>query len=180
MVLSTYSKQRIVSLHDQGFKAPTIANVLRKEEIRATRVAVHNFLCMYKSTHTIRRKSGSGRPSKITAEVKALVEHQMIKDDETTAAQLHQLLLGNRILISLRTILRCREQLGWTFRGSAYCQQIRGVNKAKRLEWAMNNLCEANNGFSDVVWTDESSIQLETHRRHSYRKIGNPPKYKPR
>ena len=25
---------------------------------------------------------------------------------------------------------------GWTFRGSAYCQLIRNVNKQKHLEWA--------------------------------------------
>ena len=158
----------------------SIANILGKEGTRVTRIAVCNFLCMYKATHTIQQTSGSGHPSKITAEVKALVEHQMMQDDETTASQLHQLLLGNRILISLKTILRCCAQLGWTFRGSAYCQLIRSVNKTKRFEWALNNLAEANNGFDDVVWTDESSIQLETHRRHSYRKIRNAPKYKPR
>ena len=39
------------------------------------------------------RTPGSGRPSKITAEVKALVERQMGHDDETTAAQLHVLLV---------------------------------------------------------------------------------------
>ena len=49
--------------------------------------------CMYKITGTIVRTPGSGRPSKITAEVKALVERQMRHDDETTAAQLHVLLV---------------------------------------------------------------------------------------
>ena len=47
----------------------------------------------YKITGTIVRTPGSGRPSKITAEVKALVERQMRHDDETTAAQLHVLLV---------------------------------------------------------------------------------------
>ena len=49
--------------------------------------------CKYKITGTIVRTPGSGRPSKITAEVKALVERQMRHDDETTAAQLHVLLV---------------------------------------------------------------------------------------
>ena len=44
-------------------------------------------------TGTNVRTPGSGRPSKITAEVKALVERQMRHDDETTAAQLHVLLV---------------------------------------------------------------------------------------
>ena len=62
-----------------------------------------------------------------------IVEQQMRKDDETTATHLSEILRQNRISISLRTVLRCREQLGWTFRGSAYCQLIRDVNKQKRL-----------------------------------------------
>jgi hypothetical protein len=76
------------------------------------------------------------------------------------------------ISLSLSTILRCRPQLGWTFCGSAYCQVIHEANKAKRLEWARKNL---DNDFGDVVFTDECSIQTETHRRFSSRKRGEPP-----
>ena len=76
----------------------------------------------------------------------------MEKDDETTAYQLHHMLLENGIKISLRTILRCRTALGWTYRGSAYCQLIREANKQKRLQW-----CELNKDdtFDDVIWSDE-------------------------
>ena len=45
--------------------------------------------------------------------------------------------------ISLCTVLRCRRSLGWTFRGSAYCQLVRNVNKQKRREWAKANLMVA-------------------------------------
>lgn len=31
-----------------------------------------------------------------------------------------------------------------------------------------------------VIWTDETTVQLESHRRHSYRKIGEPATLKPR
>ena len=54
--------------------------------------------------------------------------------------------------------------MGWTFRGSAYCQLIRAGNKQKRLDWAKKYLDEVGDGFNNVVWTDESSIQLETHK----------------
>ena len=82
--------------------------------------------------------------------------------------------------ISIKTILRCRKQLGWTYRGSAYCQMIRAVNKEKRLEWAREYLCESEDGFGDVIFSDESTIQLETHRRYCYRKKGCAAKRKPR
>lgn len=106
-----------------------------------------------------------------------LVEQRMRQDDETTATQLHELLVSNGISISLRTVLRCREQLGWTFRGSAYCQLIREANKTKRLEWALQYRTD---DFTNVIFSDEASVQIETHRLRCYRKKGERPKPKPR
>ena len=103
----------------------------------------------------------------------------MRQDDETSAVQLYHLLLQKGHPLSLRTILRCRKQLGWTFRGSKYCQLIRHTNKIKRLDWAKQNE-DIMSKIEDIVWTDESTIQLETHRRFCCRKKGEPPKTKPR
>ena len=104
----------------------------------------------------------------------------MERNDETTAYQLHQLLTEKGHNISLRTILRCRTNLGWTFRGSAYCQLIREGNKEKRLAWAREYLHECETGFNDVVWTDEATVQLESHKRHACHRKGQKPKPKPR
>ena len=43
--------------------------------------------------------------------------------------------------------------------------------------WTWDNESAA---VTDVIWTDESSIQLESHRRHCFRKIGCQPRPKPR
>ena len=178
MVFSDYKKQRILFHHYQGkHKAPTIVRLLRREGLSASRQGVADFLKRFNNTGTIKRKPGSGRPSKVTAEIKAIVEQQMRIDDETSATQLHTLQNNRGYPLSLRTILRCRSSLGWTFRGSSYCQLIRNVNKEKRLEWAMENIGK---DFSDVVWSDECSIQLSTHRRFCCRKKGERPKNKPR
>ena len=64
----------------------------------------------------------------------------MQEDDETTAIQLHALLVSRGYQISKKTIPYCHAALGWTFRGSAYCQLIRESNKIKRLEWARQHL----------------------------------------
>ena len=177
MVYSTYKKQRILYLYAQGYKPPTIKNLLVQEKLKCSREGIHKFLTTYHVTRSIARRVGSGRPSKITAEVKKLVDDQMKIDDETTAYQLHRMLTQKGYTISLRTILRCRTALGWTFRGSAYCQLIREANKQKRLEWARQHLDES---FDDVIWTDESTIQLESHRRFACRKRGEAPRPKPR
>ena len=55
----------------------------------------------------------------------------MMADDETTAKELKKMLSEHGHQICERTALKCRTQLGWTRRGSAYCQMIRDVNKEK-------------------------------------------------
>lgn len=180
MVFSVHTCQRILEYYSAKQKPPTIQKLLRAEGIVVSRVGIWKFLRKYEATGTIARQEGGGRPSMFTAEVRLIVEEQMLKDDETTAYQLQKLLLQNGVNVSISTILRYRKALGWTFRGSAYCQLIREVNKQKRLLWARQYLNESEDGFHDVIWTDESSIQCETHKRFCYRKKKCAPKSKPR
>ena len=79
--------------------------------------------------------------------------------------------------LCLRTVLCSREQLGWTFRGSAYCQLIRNVNKEKRLLWALQH---QNDRFENVIFSDEASIQLETGKKERNRKTNPVPNIHPR
>ncbi len=58
----------------------------------ANRMGIHKFLQKHRETSNIERRPGSGRPTKMTAPVKELVEQQLRDDDETTAVQLHVLL----------------------------------------------------------------------------------------
>ena len=177
MVFDDYTKQRILFYCFKGTRAPTIARLLEDEGIVVSRRGVAKFLKHYSATGSICRRQGSGRKTKITEDIKRIVDQQMTVDDKTTATQLHVLLTNFGYRLSLRTILRCRTTLGWTFRGSAYCQLIREANKVKRLEWARKY---KDDDFANVVFTDETSIQQESHRRFCCRKRGEPPKNKPR
>ena len=177
MVFSAYEKERMIYYYCKGMKAPTIRRKLLEEGIVASREGIHKFLSRFLECGSILRQPGSGRPSKITAEIKKIVDDQMELDDETTAHQLHSILTNMGYNISLRTILRCQKSLGWTFRGSAYCQLIRDVNKQKRLEWALKY---KDDQFLDVIYTDECTVQMESHRRHCCRKKNRAPRLKPR
>ena len=180
MVFTQYEKRRMVFFWKKGYKAPTIAKLLRSEGITASRRGIHKFLRLFAERRTTARRPGSGRPFILSTEIKNEVERIMEEDDETTATQLHQLLTQRGFNVSIRTVLRCRTALGWTFRGSAYCQLIRAANKEKRLDWARQHLDQAADGFLNVIWTDESTVQLETHKRFCCRKRGQPPRNKPR
>ena len=56
-------------------------------------------------------------------------------------------------------------------------QMIHAVNREKWLKWALENLSTS---FEDVIWTGETTVQLETHHQFCYRKRGHKPRYKPR
>ena len=158
MPYSEYLKARALFFRSQGSSASAVTKHLKEEGLRATRQGVAKFFRRYDETGSAARRRGSGRHSKIRGGLR-IVEEQMLRDDETTAIQLEALLIARHHPLSLSTILRCRQQLGWTFRGSAYCQLIR---VAKRLQFAQDFLHEAATGFNDVVFTDETSIQLRT------------------
>ena len=76
-----------------GYKPLTICRMLREEGLIANRMGMHKFLQKHRETSNIERGPGSGRPMKMTAAVKALIEQQIRDDNETTTVQLHALLL---------------------------------------------------------------------------------------
>ena len=158
MVFTDYTKRRIVYYHSQGLRPQEIADALEGEGISVSKSGVWKLLKRYKETGNTERRPGSGRRSIITDEIKKIIDDMMEKDDETTISQSATILQQSGHTISKATILRCRRELGWTFRRSAYCQLIREGNKAKRLAWAHLHLSEAIEGFRDVIFTDETSV----------------------
>ena len=92
-MISRYNRQRILHFVRMGYKPPTICRMLQEEGLIANLMCIHKFPQKNRETHNIERKASSGRLTKMTAAVKALVEQQMRGDNETTAVELHALLL---------------------------------------------------------------------------------------
>lgn len=178
MVYSNHAKISIISLRRQGFGPAAIARALNSRGLCITKQGVHKFIGHFRRYDTIERKEGSGRNTKFNAEMNKIVEAQMQKDDETTAHQLQRLLEKKGHSLHIRTILRARRQLGWTFVGSKYCQLIRNQNKLKRLHFAFLHQDLA--FLEKCVFTDECTLQLESHKRKCYRKDGQKKKLKPK
>ena len=105
-----------------------------------------------------------------------IAESEMREDDERTGAELCDRLTSEGRALSESMVLRCRTSLGRTCHRSIYCQLIQEVNKEKRLAWAKEHL---HDDFRDVIWTDETTVQLESHRRFACTKKGEAPHPKP-
>ena len=83
----------------------------------------------------------------------------MKKNDKTTGLELRKLLKKEveGFDASVSSILQWRNNLGWTAKGTKYCQMIREVNK-KRLKWGKEN---QDTTFKNVIFTDETTVQIE-------------------
>ena len=101
----------------------------------------------------------------------------MEKDRETTEKELVRILKAEGGEASVSSVLSWRKDLRWTSKGTSYCQMIHDVNKVKRLKFAQEN---KEMTFGDIISTDKTTVQIETHRwTCSYTK-GYKTRYKPK
>ena len=163
MVYSDYVKQRIPVYYHFKKNCSQIVRCLPQEGHTVSKASVLKFLHRYQETGTIARAPGTGQDLKLTDQLCEVIEDQMKKNDETTGLEL-QKLLKNEVEgfdASVSSILR-RKDLGWAAKRTKYCQLIKEVNKEKRLKWATEN---QDTTFENVIFTDETTVQMETHRR---------------
>ena len=79
-----------------------------------------------------------------------------------------------RVQIAAPTIRRfLRLKLNWVTVKARTSPMISDVNKIKRVEFAKRCIA-AKDSFKNVIWTDESTIQLVRHARSVRIKIGGP------
>ena len=67
--------------------------------------------------------------------------------------------------MSHSTLKKAKYELGWVISNPKYCQLIRKANKEKRLAWCEDMIADKEQ-FQDVIFTVESSVMLETHRKN--------------
>lgn len=93
---------------------------------------------------------------------------------QTTAKDLQKTLSAVGHDMSLMTVYRLRESLGWKYARTKYCQQIREKNVHARLAWCQDIYTQMQSGFDfdDVIFTDESKIQIDRYARKSWRRNG--------
>ena len=165
-------------------QAMEILLTVAREGLKTMKAGVCKFYRQYEETGTILRRPGSGKASKLNERAKEIIEEQMTLDDETTGLELEELLRRNGIHVCSGTALRWRKNLGWTTKATSYCQMIREANRVKRLQWAVKRLQWARENrdmwFKDVIYADETTVQMGTHRHTCSYKRGSKLRYKPR
>ena len=121
------------------------------------------------------------RPKLLNREHYEFIDNTLASNDELTSQHLRSLLVGEfpELRVLLSTVKRARHELGWVVSNAKHCQLIRDVYKEKRMKW-YEEMIKNKEQFDDVIFTDESSVMLERHRRRCYRKRGAAHKLKAR
>ena len=135
----------------------------------------------YLLTGSVEDRPRSGRLSILQQERVEFIDERMSENDELTTRDLAKLirLQFPNLKVSNATIVCQRLNLGWTKTAPRYCQLIRNVNMEKRLEWTKDQV-DKKEQFDNVIFSDESSVQIEHHSRRCYHKKGQPRKLKPK
>ena len=178
--LDIRTRERVVLLKKNGFTYKEIKERLKEEGIETTIKSLYLLVAKFNNTNSVVDRPRLSRPKLLNREHYEFIDNALASNDELTSQNLRDLLVADfpELRISLNTVKRARHQLGWVVSNPKYCQLIRDINKEKRMKWC-NEMIKNEEQFDDVIFTDESSVMLERHRRRCYRKKGSPRKLKP-
>ena len=176
--LSYELRARVMNMWRAKFTVKDIVNRLAEEGVKVSRTAIYNLVSKFQKTNSIADIKRRPRLRRLSEEHYRFVDEVMAQNTDLTSRQLHTAFKAvyPSTEASLSTIKRARRDLGWTAKRTRYCQLISEVNKEKRMEWCLDRVISGDLDLSDVIWTDECSVQLESHRKVTYHKLGEPSK----
>ena len=140
---------------------------LAKEDIVTTRRTVTRWIFCWTKGAGLGDQSRSGRTSVVTKKMAEFMDKTLDEDEELSTTELHRLIarkFGKKV--SAQTIRRfLRQKLHWVVVRTKTGPMILDRNKIKWIEFAKQCIA-AKDSFDDVIWTDESSVQLrsQTHK----------------
>ena len=134
--LSLEARNRVIALHQQGWKVKNIYDQLQQEGVTpVTLRAIYYLLSKYRRHQAVVDLPRRRRPRKITDEMKTFIEEMLYQDDEITAVKLKDMLASRwpEIPVSSSTIKRVRRQMGWVCTRPKYCQLLREVSMTYQI-----------------------------------------------
>ena len=153
--LSSYYRERIIALWNEGANISAILRALHEEGRNTTRGTVRRWIFRWE-------------------------QDRGVKDDETTSVEPQRRVArkfgADIIAASIRRYLRV--SLQWAVVRTRYGPMISDTNKQKRLEFGKMCL-ENRDDLDNDIWTDESSVQLKRHYQTMRVKIGQETNFKP-
>ncbi|XP_071176442.1 uncharacterized protein [Mytilus edulis] len=163
-------------MRQSGKSYVKISSILSDTEgVSISREAIGKFYTRFRANGTLSDPpKAAGRRKTLQDRHLVFIDEKIHADREISAQELTREINARfHINISVATIKRARKSLGWTRSATQYCQMVRHQNKPKRLDHALKCLAD-NEQFDDVIFTDETTVKIQTTTGRSFRKEGEP------
>ena len=179
--VSLETRRRIVAISKSGYSVQDIQNRLAEENIYTSKVSIYKILRKYQHHGIITDFFRRSHAPKLSSEQLKFIDDSMARNDEITGRQMRELLREKwpSLEVSISTVKRERQNIGWVSTRPKYCQLVREINMEKRFSWCKEQI-SVKETFDNVIFTDECSVQLDNHGRLCFRKKTEPKKLKPR
>ena len=127
--LDIETRRRVVFLSRSGYSVSQIKKRLEQENIHISVVALYNLLKKYNQLGRLIDLPRRTRPTKLNDVMQLFLNQKLSENDELTAREARNLLTQQwpTLQVSLPTIKRIRQKIGWVCTKPHYCQMIRDV-----------------------------------------------------
>ena len=171
--LSLHVRDLIVKFAAQGLGPSKIREkIIELEGVAISLFTIRQWITRYRETQKLTNLPRRHLQPQLTPEDTAFIDQCMEQNSEMTATELrHKLQEDRGKAVSKSLVTRERRKLGWVYQGTAYCQLIRDANKIKRKEYCQRCI-DSDEQFDNVIFTDETKIQMESSVSRSCRKKG--------
>lgn len=174
--LSLKSKQQMVALRKSGRSNSAIGRIMNADGHQISRHSVRYWLKAYDRGDMDNDQDTTSRPTfrKVSVSDAEFIADCFRKDPSTSSRQVFNELKADGAQFSLSTTKRAIEAAGFTSSKPVYGQLVREVNQVKRVEFCQM-LMDSNETFDDIIFSDESTIQLHQNKTVIYRRKGSLP-----
>lgn len=108
-----------------------------------------------------------------------IIKETFTDDPLQSSKDIHKLLRARGTNTSISTTRKAIAVAGFTTAKPRYCGFIRDMNKLKRINFC-NQLIDNNDNLENVIFTDETSVQLHQNKLICYRPKGSLPTMRPK
>ena len=180
--MSISVRAQVVLMWKAGHQLKRIQAVLQEEGTQVSKTSLCLLIKKFKNTGSVADNRIMPRPRKLDHEHLKFIDECMASNNELSITRLHHLVRDQfpSLSVSQSTVKRARRELGWMAKKTRYCALISDKNQEARVEWCKKQQRESDLEFENVLWTDECTVQLESHRLITFRKEGQPVVYRMR
>ena len=172
--MSNDTRSRVIFMWRSGLPVSKIKKKLGEIGADVSRKSIYLLLKKYKESGSLADRRKQPRRACLSNEHYEFIDETIEGNRDLTSRQLLTLVKDQfpGLKVSIATIKRVRKTLGWSAKKTRYCAMITEVNKEKRMTWCLDRIAEADLEMDDVIWSDESTIQMDPHRKVTYQKKG--------